>query len=79
VEYARDEDMVFKACSKCGQKTDLKIYKGSTKLLQYMSGGNLARVPGYSEPGYNEGLGQVVTDKKDYYDKASKIGATPIE
>lgn len=73
---AETDKMKTKKCRRCGKTEDFNtFYSLKYASINFGSKGT----PGYNEPGYNEGLGQYVTSKRDYYEKAKQQGAVPTE
>lgn len=72
-----DGDFMTKKCRKCQKVIVDKRYKGNiaNTTISFGSKG----IPGYSSPGYNEGLGCMITSKSDYVKKCKEKGAIPTE
>jgi hypothetical protein len=69
-----EDGFISRKCLKCGKKLKVRIgYSLKFASTQFGSKG----IPGYNEPGYNEGLGKVIKNKREYYNEAKKMGAKP--
>lgn len=70
----RTEDKTYKRCTVCGFKAEFKTrYNLSNASISFGSKG----IPGYSAPGYNEGLGKFITGKKDFNEQVKRQNVKP--
>ena len=67
-----------KTCKKCGRWQpkpfcEYCISKNNKPIIL-----GVRKIKGYSEPGYNEGLGKVIKNKREWLDESKRIGAEPV-
>ena len=65
----------FMTCPNCSDKTPRP--KTNPKLWHFPGESLGGGIPGYNSPGYNEGLGKVIRNKKQYYEECNKLNITP--
>jgi predicted ATP-dependent serine protease len=72
----------FSRCWNCGKKipkSRIKCDKCANEPIEFTNKKTaITLVPGYNSPGYNEGLGKIIRNKKQYNEECKKNGFIPV-